>query len=65
MAEAVGDDDYGEDPTVRGEPGVCFQSRVLGDPRALSVVLAGAAARARGGAQLQAVHCARFLCSSV
>lgn len=50
MAEAVvGDDDYGEDPTVRGEPGV--QARAggpRGDPRALSVVLAGAAARGSG-----------------
>ena len=46
MAEAVvGDDDYGEDPTVRGEPGV--QAGAWGrrrDPGALSVVLAGEAA---------------------
>lgn len=44
MAEAVvGDDDYGEDPTVRGEPGM--QARgggsSLDDPRALSMVLGG------------------------
>ena len=51
MAEAVvGDDDYGEDPTVRGEPGVqAGAGGPRGDPRALSVVLVGAEAGARGG----------------
>lgn len=41
MAEAlVGDDDYGEDPTVRGEPGEQARGRgPRGDPGALSVVL--------------------------
>lgn len=50
MAEAVvGDDDYGEDPTVRGEPGVqAGAGGPRGDPRALSVVLAGAEARGSG-----------------
>lgn len=47
MAEAVvGDDDYGEDPTVCGEPGL--QAGTGGSsraPRALSVVLAGEVAR--------------------
>lgn len=43
MAEAVvGDDDYGEDPTVRGEPGVqAGAGGPRGDPSALSMVLAG------------------------
>lgn len=50
MAEAVvGDDDYGEDPTVRGEPGVqAGAGGPRGDPRALSVVLVGAEARGSG-----------------
>lgn len=43
MAEAVvGDDDYGEDPTVLGEPGDKARGRGrCGDPGALSVVLTG------------------------
>lgn len=42
MAEAVvGDDDYGEDPTVRGEPDVQARGGGRpGDPGALSAVLA-------------------------
>lgn len=43
MAEAVvGDDDYGEDPTVHGEPGEQTRGRGrCGDPGALSMVLTG------------------------
>ena len=43
MAEAVvGDDDYGEDPTVHGEPGEQARGRGrCGDPGTLSVVLTG------------------------
>lgn len=67
MAEAVvGDDDYGEDPTVRGEPGVQAAAwGRRGDPRALSVVLAGEVARGAGeAAQLQArYHGLRPCCS--
>lgn len=62
--EAVtGDDDNGEDPTVRGEPGRRPGDRGRGsDPRALSVVLAGEVAwgaqgggSAAGGASRSAV----------
>lgn len=68
MAEAVvGDDDYGEDPTVRGEPGVQAAAwGRRGDPRALSVVLAGEVARGAGvAAQLQARRHALRPCCSV
>lgn len=43
MAEAVvGDDDYGEDPTVHGEPGEEARGRGrCSDPGTLSMVLAG------------------------
>lgn len=49
MAEAVvGDDDYGEDPTVLGEPGDKARGRGrCGDPGALSVVLTGGQRRRR------------------
>lgn len=69
MAEAVvGDDDYGEDPTVRGEPGVWAAAwGRRGDPRALSVVLAGEGARRRGpgraGAAQAGRHALRPCCS--
>lgn len=57
MAEAVvGDDDYGEDPTVRGEPGVGAAAwGRRGDPRALSVVLAGEGARGAQGRRRRGV----------
>lgn len=47
----IGDHDNGEDPTVRGEPGTRPGARGRGgDPRALSVVLAGEVAwGAQGG----------------
>lgn len=66
MAEAVvGDDDYGEDPTVRGEPGV-QAGGPRGDPSALSEVLAGEVAWDPGvAARLLAGHCAWHLCNSV
>jgi hypothetical protein len=51
MAEAVvGDDDYGEDPTVRGEPRAQARGRGLrGDPGVLSMVLARREVGTQGG----------------
>lgn len=66
MAEAVvGDDDYGEDPTVRGEPGVQPEPGVLARPQGAVRGAGGSGGPGARGGGSAAGHCARFLCSSV